>query len=50
MEDVLDLYQQPYDPLRPVVCMDELCKELHGDVRESFARVARKVTHSARTK
>lgn len=34
MEDVLDLYQQPYDPLKPVVCMDELCKELHGEVRE----------------
>ncbi len=23
MEDVLDVYQCPYDPLRPVVCMDE---------------------------
>lgn len=37
MEDVLDLYQQPYDPLKPVVCMDELCKELHGEVREPLA-------------
>lgn len=37
MEDVLDLYQQPYDPLRPVVCMDELCKELHGEVRKPLA-------------
>lgn len=34
MEDILDLYQEPYDPRRPVVCMDELCKELHGEVRE----------------
>jgi hypothetical protein len=34
MEDVLDLYQQPYDADAPLVCMDELCKELHSDVRE----------------
>ncbi len=30
MEDILDLYQQPYDPHRPVVCFDEKSKELHG--------------------
>ncbi len=23
MEDVLDVYEQPYDPQRPVVCFDE---------------------------
>ena len=23
MEDVLDLYAEPYDPNRPVVCFDE---------------------------
>ena len=23
MEHVLDVYKRPYDPLRPVVCMDE---------------------------
>ena len=23
MEDVLDLYAEPYDPDRPVVCFDE---------------------------
>ena len=23
MEDVLEVYQRPYDPLRPVVCIDE---------------------------
>lgn len=28
MEDVLDVYQRPYDPLRPVVCIDEGGKEL----------------------
>lgn len=33
MEDVLDVYCRPYDPLRPVVCMDESPKELRGHVR-----------------
>lgn len=28
MEDVLDVYQRPYDPLYPVVCFDEGGKEL----------------------
>jgi hypothetical protein len=34
MEDVLDVYARPYDPARPVVCLDEKGKELHGEVRE----------------
>ena len=29
MEDVLEVYQRPYDPVRPVVCLDEKSKELH---------------------
>ncbi len=33
MEEVLDLYQQPYDPDRPVVCMDESNKQLTKEVR-----------------
>jgi hypothetical protein len=33
MEDVLDLYQQPYDPAYPQVCMDELSKQLIGETR-----------------
>ena len=33
MEDVLDVYQQPYDPAAPVVCMDETSKQLVGEVR-----------------
>jgi hypothetical protein len=37
MEDVLDVYQRPYDPLRPVVCIDEKSKELHGTPRGSIA-------------
>ena len=34
MEDVLDLYQRPYDPKRPQVCLDEASKQLLSDVRE----------------
>jgi len=34
MEDVLDLYARPFDPARPVVCVDEGGKQLIGDVRE----------------
>lgn len=34
MEDVLDLYEAPYDPARPVVCFDESPKQLIGEVRE----------------
>lgn len=29
MEDVLEVYHRPYDPKRPVVCLDECSKELH---------------------
>lgn len=39
MEDVLDVYQRPYDPLRPVVCIDEKSKELHSTPRGSIAPV-----------
>ncbi len=31
MEDVLDLYAEPYDPKRPVVCFDERPYQLLGD-------------------
>ena len=30
MEDILAVYQRPYDPLHPVVCLDETSKELHA--------------------
>lgn len=33
MEDVLDLYEAPYDPAYPVVCFDESPKQLIGEVR-----------------
>lgn len=34
MEDVLDIYEKPHDPTRPVVCVDEGGKQLIGEVRE----------------
>ena len=34
MEDVLGLYAEPYDPSRPIVCVDEAGKELHVQVAE----------------
>lgn len=33
MEDVLDLYTQPADPTRPLVCLDETSKQLIGETR-----------------
>ena len=33
MEDVLEVYQRPYDPERPQVCLDEASKQLVAEVR-----------------
>lgn len=33
MEDVLDVYERPYDPARPVVCFDECPYQLIGEKR-----------------
>jgi len=33
MEDVLDVYHRPYDPVRPQVCLDEASKQLIGETR-----------------
>jgi hypothetical protein len=33
MEDVLDVYHRPYDPARPLVCMDETSKQLVSEIR-----------------
>jgi hypothetical protein len=33
MEDVLEVYERPYDPTEPVVCIDEKPISLHDDVR-----------------
>ena len=34
MEDVLDLYAEPYDPQRPQVCLDESPYQLLSDVQD----------------
>lgn len=34
MEDVIDIYTRPYDPLHPVVCFDESSKQLVGETIE----------------
>jgi transposase len=34
MEDVLDVYTRPYDPMRPQICMDETSKQLLRDAKE----------------
>jgi hypothetical protein len=31
MEDVLEVYKLPYDPLRPVICLDETNRQLIGE-------------------
>lgn len=36
MEDVLDLYEQAYDPQRPLVCFDEWLKQLIAETRMSL--------------
>lgn len=37
MEDVLEVYARPYDPKRPVVCLDEGAKELRTTPRGVLA-------------
>jgi hypothetical protein len=33
MEDVLEVYTRPYNPQRPLICMDEIAKQLLRDTR-----------------
>jgi hypothetical protein len=37
MEDVLEVYKRPYNPKRPLICMDEMPKQLLADTREPMA-------------
>jgi len=37
MEDVLDVYQRPRDPKRPLVCLDETNRQLTLEARPSIA-------------
>jgi len=36
MEDVLEVYERPYDQQEPVVCLDEKPITLHADVRPAY--------------
>jgi hypothetical protein len=46
MENVLEVYSRPYNPAKPVVCMDEKPFQLLGEVRESIPMKAGKVEKS----
>jgi hypothetical protein len=37
MEDVLELYERPYNPEQPVICLDEKPVTLHADLRPPAA-------------
>ena len=37
MEDVLEVYHRPYDPARPLVCLDEASKQLLAETRKAMA-------------
>ena len=37
MEDILDVYQRPYNPLYPVVCLDETSRQLIEETRVPIA-------------
>jgi len=41
MEDVLDLYEEPYDEKRPVVGFDETTKQLIEEKRQPLPPTAR---------
>lgn len=42
MEDVLEVYKRPYDPRRPVVCMDEMPRQLIEEIRQPLPMKAGK--------
>jgi hypothetical protein len=46
MEDVLEVYQRPHDPQRPLVCLDETSKQLIIEMRAPIpAKPGRKARH-----
>jgi hypothetical protein len=46
MEDVLEVYQRPHDPRRPVVCLDETTKQMIVETRAPIpAAPGRKARH-----
>jgi hypothetical protein len=46
MEDVLDVYTRPYDPCRPLVCMDETSKQLLRETRAPLPPLPRRPARS----
>ncbi len=36
MEEVLEVYQRPYDPTHPVVCLDEARRQLVSETKQGF--------------
>jgi hypothetical protein len=48
MEDVLEVYQRPHDPQRPLVCLDETSKQLIIETRAPIsAKPGRKARHDS---
>jgi hypothetical protein len=45
MEDVLEVYKRPYDPKRPVVCLDETSKQLIGEVQTPVLAAPGQIAH-----
>ena len=45
MEVVLEVYKQPYDPKRPVLCLDETSKQLIGEVHRPVPAAPGQVAH-----
>ncbi len=46
MEDVLAVYERPYDAARPVVCLDETSRQLLGDTRPPLPAVPGQVART----
>ena len=46
MEDILEVYQRPYDARRPLVCFDEGTKQLVQDARTPLPAVGSASTTS----
>jgi hypothetical protein len=49
MEEVLDLYEEPYDEKRPVLCFEERPCQLLADLREPLGLRAARVPSAATT-
>ena len=46
MEDVLNLYAEPYDPQRPLVCFDETSTQLLAETRPALPTCRRGTSRS----